>query len=198
VSVLASVVCVALAAGCSSAADDHGATQSSKSANYGGATDNLSTQQPAGTPNCIDREISWGSGGGLGEANDQHTLQPCNDFSSGRSRFLQKTQPSCSNKVASDASVTVDDVDEAVANHDVQAALTGDYRSYGDSGVADAGGFNIVLGATTLFISESTCTHGPNCTPVPKGIASLQAVLQALSDQQRALPSCAGMFDAAR
>jgi hypothetical protein len=147
-------------------------------------------------PGCIDQEISWSSGGGFGQKTDEQTLRPCATFASQRFGFLEsKAEASCTNQVSADAGVTVDDVDAALDDADVRAALATGQQFYGDRGVADAGSFNIAVGTARLSLSEATCTQaGPNCTPVPSGIAALQAVLQALSERQRALPGCAGKF----
>jgi hypothetical protein len=144
-----------------------------------------------GDPGCLDRALSWGHDGGRVAYRDVHRLAPCRAFSIVRSTPGDPaTGPSCENEVTADAAVTVDDVDVALAHPHVAQAMADAAVLYGsDPRPFDGTVFRIEVGSAIIDVG-SDCSGGSVCAAIPSGVAALRSTLQALADQQRALPDC--------
>lgn len=142
-------------------------------------------------PGCIDRALTWSQNGGNGLYQDIHTLTPCATFSLERmGRRDPGADESCENEVAASAAVTVDDIDAALADADVQAAIADAPVLYGrDARPFDGTVFRIEIGSAVIDVGWE-CESEPGCPPIPAGVAALQNALEALTEQQRALPDC--------
>jgi hypothetical protein len=140
---------------------------------------------------CIDQALSWGPNGGLVAYEERSELATCRTF-----RIVRMTPgdppilASCENEVDSSAATTVDAIDRAVADADVQAAITRAPVLYGqDSRPVDGTVFRIDIGGATIDVGDD-CAGSSGCTAIPAGVAALRIALQALTDQQRPLPTC--------
>lgn len=160
--------------------------------NEGGEPDGGSPMPDSGLPQdgCVDATVSWRFDGGFVAYTDNLALTPCRTFTLERKSFGDPgSDASCSNEVASDATITVGAVDAALADTDVQAAFAIAPVLFGrDSRPVDGTVFRIEVGGAVIEVGDA-CTD-PTCTAIPAGVEALRGVLQQLAEQQRALPDC--------
>ena len=149
--------------------------------------------QDSGAPNdgCLDRAVSWGPNGGRVAFQDRFTLTPCRTFAQERMGLGNPSSSgSCRNEVATDAVVSLDDLNVALAHADVQAAIADAPLLFGlDSRPVDGTVLRIEFGGAMIDVGAA-CMGQALCTPIPAGVAALQTVLEQLQAQQRAVPDC--------
>lgn len=150
---------------------------------------------------CLATTVSWGPNGGLTSFTSTSSLKACRTYE--RSRIVGNGAPTllCTTTIGAcvAASISVGDVESALADPDVTAALAGVTQTYGsDSRPCDGTVESITVGAKTIEVGgECTgptggCTQTP-CVPVPAGLRALVNVLEDLDKQEAtAHPECTG------
>jgi hypothetical protein len=141
---------------------------------------------------CVARPIKWGPNGGFVAYSDTHMLMPCRDYAFERvgSRDPDATT-SCENVVTPAALVSIDDVNAALDNTDVAAAIAAPPPVlYGaDSRPVDGVVFRIEIGKGVIDLGGE-CNGSAGCKAIPAGLKALQDTLLALTEQQMQLPNC--------
>jgi hypothetical protein len=155
----------------------------------GGADAGADGGAPSG--DCVAAELGFGPDGGFVAYLDSFELSPCDDFAAERSSFaIPGNDASCQSQVAGDASVTIADVNAALADADVQAALAAAPVLYGrDTRPADGQTYRIEVDGARIDVG-SPCTAGTGCSTIPTGVDALRQLLQTLTTQQLAAPGC--------
>ncbi len=139
----------------------------------------------------------FSDGGGFVPVAKHATLSPPNTFLYEVTSFYADAGTiSCSPALpacGTPSKVDVADVEAAIANPDVQAALIRTPSPvYGSLGVADGPSFGFGLpGGQGFSVGIACATPSATCNPTPAGVAALVQVLRDLTTQQLADPSCA-------
>jgi hypothetical protein len=163
--------------------------------------DSISCRVDAGPPSicaCLSAELAWGPNGGLVAYQDRSTIYPCKTYTHERTTF-RVDEPSTTGCKAELPPCGVDalgigDVNAALANKDVQAALKAAPVLYGrDLRPVDGTVFRISLGGKTIDVG-SPCSAARDCRAIPAGVAALVEVLRALDKQELAKPACSSVF----
>jgi len=166
-----------------------------------GTSPHPTPKPPPPCTDCLTTTVSWGSNGGLTQFTSSSSLQTCRTYE--RSRIVGNGAPTvvCTAELGAcaSASIAVGDVEAALADPDVTAALAGTTQTYGsDSRPCDGAVLSITVGARTVEVGgECTgptggCTQTP-CVPVPTGLRTLANVLQKLDIQEASThPECTG------
>ena len=128
----------------------------------------------------------------------------CRTFSYTRTPAPAGTPTSCSAEIGGcdAAAPAVHDVEEALADPDVQAALAGSVPFYGiDSRPWDGVALDITVGSKTLTVGDdcgdgNPCwgACGPTCVPVPAGVRALGKLLTSLQQAALKTGTCAQAF----
>jgi hypothetical protein len=139
------------------------------------------------------------------DTDDSMLLSPTNSFEyMGATPFLTDggvvTRPTCDPAMPAcndPARIDVSDVEAAIANPDVQAALgatTPVKCGVGPGQISSFPVFSFGQSDQRGFSCGPDCpTPSGTCTPIPSGIKALIDLLHALKAQERADPSCAGV-----
>ena len=143
-------------------------------------------------PGCLSAAISWGLDGGFVAYRDQFALEPCANFSAERMPGRSPGDPeACANEVATDAAITIVDVNAALAHAEVAAGFAAAPVLYGrDTRPVDGTVFRIERAKKVIELGQDCGGGGAGCRAIPAGLASLRQLLQALAQQQVALPGC--------
>jgi hypothetical protein len=147
--------------------------------------------------------LSWGwSGGGDLVYRASSSLAQCGAYTYGRAPAGGGPTTTCSDTLAGcgGPSVSIEDVERALADPDVVAALSGPAGLYGaDPRPCDGEMLTIGVGSALLEVgvdctaTGSGCLPGP-CRPVPAGLGRLVGVLTAIDAQEGAAPACKAVF----
>lgn len=146
--------------------------------------------------------MTWGSTGGLTSFTTASSLKACRTYE--RTRSTQGGPPTLTCTATLDgcgaAPIAIGDVEAALANPDVTAALAGTTKIYGsDNRPCDGAVESITIGGKTIEVGGECsgpgaggCTATP-CVPVPAGLRALVNVLDGLDTQEAtAKPECTG------
>ena len=156
--------------------------------------------QPPPCASCLSTTVSWGATGGFVQFQDSSSVSSCSSYV--RSRHTNTGTPvvRCTTKLAacSASAIGVRDLEAAIANPDVVAALDGATKTYGtDNRPCDGSVTEITVGSKTVEVggecsTTAACTPSP-CVEVPKGLRALADLLDKLDAQvATANPSCTG------
>jgi len=151
----------------------------------------------AGMPveGCLDQTLHFGWSGGFVAFSDLITISPCRSFAVERTVGRGGgSDAMCQNEIASDAMITADAIDAALAEPAVQAAFAAAPKLFGtDSRPVDGSVYSLELGGATVEVGGE-CGGGGGlggtCTEIPSALGALVSLLQALVTQQMALPDC--------
>jgi hypothetical protein len=159
---------------------------------------------PPPTPACTDclaTTVSWGPSGGLTSYTTTSSLKACRTYDHSRVTGNEAPTLICTANLSACGapSIAVADVEAALADPDVIAALAGTTKTYGsDFRPCDGAVESITVGANTIEVGgdctgpNSGCTQMP-CVPVPPGLRALANVLDDLDKQEAtAHPECTG------
>jgi hypothetical protein len=138
---------------------------------------------------CVDETISWGRAGGFVIYHDTSTLEPCAQYTRTRTETGGGTPSSCAQTLqqACGAGLGADDVVEALADPDVQAALATAPVLYGlDTRPLDGQVFQIQVEAALIEVGNAC--QSAQCTPIPDGVGALRDLLVAIDEQELAEP----------
>lgn len=149
---------------------------------------------------CLAASLSWGSDGGEVAFVDRSTLSSCHDYARTRTNS-GSTTPSLTcaqalrdcpgDAVDADMASTTSDVNGALADADVQAALAKAPVLYGsDPRPVDGAVFQVMVGGKKIEVGGA-CGGASGCTEVPAGVAHLRDVLQEI-DKEKELSVCSG------
>lgn len=176
-----------------------GAAGTGASAGSGGTTNPL-----VECTDCLADAISWGYEGGLVEYTITGSITPCRSYTYTRVLANAEPPPPESCTVDLDAcgapSVSVNDLEQALAHPDVVLALANPPPLYGvDNTCMDAGVDRITVGSKTLHVGDAcdsgaSCADTSSCVPIPPGVAALEKVLHALQVQYLEVGECATKF----
>lgn len=173
----------------------------------GTTSDTTSTVSVACT-DCLSQTITWGYTGGYVQYDDVASLSACRTYQHTRNMVVPwgtdaGPGTSCSGEIGGcDAGVdAVHDVEQALAQPDVIAALASSVPLYGnDPRPCDVGVMLIQVGTQTLTVGEecgptALCqlNHTP-CVPVPAGVRALANVLVAVDQALLEQGECATTF----
>jgi hypothetical protein len=154
----------------------------------------------SGTPSdasvaiCVDAELVFGFSGGFVAYVDRHTLDRCDVFAVERTPANDSSAvaSSCESTVAPDAEVSIADVNAALADGDVEAALTSAPVLYGyDARPVDGPLYAIEVDGARIEVGGA-CGDRAGCTEIPAGVDVLRALLQSLVEQQLGAAGCEG------
>lgn len=181
-----------LLAGCGSTVES-----STTDAAPDGTSDSASTDTgvaDTGCPKCLSSELSWGLDGGEVAWVDRSTLKGCDDYHGTRTGTTtlacDAKIPTCPGDVPDSDFVTgVVDVESALANADVQAALAKAPVLYGtDPRSFDGTVFQVLVGTKKIEVGGA-CGGASGCTDIPAGVQQLRAVLERI-DAEKKLTVC--------
>ena len=158
--------------------------------------------KPTNCTDCIGQSIAWGMNGGLtGGTLVQSSVSTCRTYAH---EMQSSTNPKkCTTTLGACSATTVGiaDVERALADPDVQAAIASNVELYGsDPRGCDGAVFEIQIGARTIDIGGDCSLPngcGPSqtkCVPVPQGLAKLQDLLALLDHQELARPACSAFW----
>jgi hypothetical protein len=156
---------------------------------------------------CILHKVTWGWNGGDPVFVETSTLDRCLSYTYSRTPVGSsnpKTQ-TCSTDIANctGPSISIRDVDDAVENPDVVAALAGSTLLYGgDSRPCDGSVLDIRVDGAELQVggdcgpedAGAGCGLPGSCTPVPPGLRALAALLARMDMQELTIPPCSNTF----
>jgi hypothetical protein len=154
---------------------------------------------------CFSHQLTWGYTGGYDAFVASSALEGCLLYK--YSRTPTGTDPmaqTCSTDLSTctGSSISTRDVDDALANPDVVAALAGNTLLYGsdprpcdgnvlDIHVDDAG---VQVGGDCVPDAGAGCGLSGSCTPVAPGLRALATLLTQLDEQELAIPPCSTTF----
>lgn len=159
---------------------------------------NAGSGADAGMPvdGCLDQPLTFGWNGGFVAFSDVITISPCRAFAVERTagRGGPSLEGSCENEIAAGAMISADAIDAALAEPAVQAAFAAAPKLFGeDSRPVDGSVYSIELGGKTIEVGGE-CGGGGGlggpCVEIPPELSELVTALQALVEQQMALPDC--------
>lgn len=149
-----------------------------------------------GACDCIGSTLTWGYEGGLTVVRRGAEIRPCGDFSYSVTMGTGPTRM-CTNAVpcVGDEEVTMAEVLAALADSDVQSALTtGRPIVYGrDPRVFDGQVFIVEYEGKRIVVG-SPCGGTSDCIPIPTGVQMLKDVLESLQDERLATEPCLSTF----
>ena len=192
------VVATALVVACGGSAADPGVTTDggtdASSADSTSPTGEASAPTDAACADCFASVVSWGADGGNARFVDRSTLQICRAYRRDRSSGGADAGVGCVTELAAcnAAPIAIGDVERALANPDVTAALSGSVPLYGsDPRPVDGAVFAITVNGKQLLIGDDCGAAGTGCVAVPAGVGALVTLLKALDAQEIAKPACA-------
>jgi len=156
--------------------------------------------RPPPCAECLSTTVSWGDSGGLTQFHDSSSVSSCRNYVRSRSADTGTPVVKCTTNLAacSASAIGVGDVEAALADPDVIAALDGKTKTYGrDDRPCDGSVVEITVGTKTVEVggecsTTGGCTQGP-CVEVPKGLRALTDLLDKLDVQAASAdPSCTG------
>jgi hypothetical protein len=186
------------------AGDDPGTTKDAGANPMPTTAPTISPHPPPTLPPCTDclgSTVGWGPNGGLTSFTTTSSLKACRTYE--RTRIVGNGAPTlvCSAMIGACVapSISVRDVESALADQDVKAALAGTTTTYGsDSRPCDGIVESITVGARAIDVGGDCtgptggCTQQP-CVPVPAGLRALVNLLEDLDKQEAtAHPECTG------
>ncbi|MFK7991617.1 MAG: hypothetical protein AB8I08_36710 [Sandaracinaceae bacterium] len=148
----------------------------------------------AGACGCIEATLSWRFDGGFVPSRAGSRIDVCRDFAYARTVGTGPTVM-CEDEVpCTGDEVTIGDVNRALADPQVQLALTGTPVFYGrDTRPFDGRIFIIEYRGREIMVGSS-CAGTSDCTPVPAGIEALKDLLESLEDERLEAERCASVF----
>lgn len=158
-----------------------------------------SSPAPSTCSDCLSVEIAWAYDGGLSAYTSSSSLSACRQFTYARSDVTQRCSVDLG--ACADPPISVADVERALADPDVVAALAGTTQLYGsDPRGCDGAVLDVTVGSRTVEVggdcaNANSC--GPAtapCVPVPPGLAALADLLSRLQTQELATPTCKAIF----
>lgn len=147
-----------------------------------------------GACGCIDSTLRWRYEGGFVPNRAESRIDVCRDFSYARTVGTGPTTM-CEDEVpCAGDEATIGDVNRALADTQVQAALTAAPVLYGrDTRPVDGRVFVIEYRGQEITIG-SPCTATIGCTAIPAGVEALKDLLESLQDERLEAPGCASVF----
>jgi hypothetical protein len=173
----------------------------------GGTTSGTTTTVSVPCTDCLSQAVTWGYTGGYVQYDDSASLSACRTYQHTRTLVGGPdagSSQSCSGEIGGcDAGAdAVHDVEQALAQPDVVAALASSVPLYGnDPRPCDGGVMVIKVGTQTLTVGEdcgptALCqiNSGHSCVPVPAGVRALVNVLSAVDQALIKQGECATTF----
>jgi hypothetical protein len=173
----------------------------------GGTTSGTATTVSVPCTDCLSQTVTWGYTGGYVEYDDLASLSACRTYQHTRTLVAGHdagSSQSCSGEIGGcDAGAdAVHDVEQALAQPDVIAALASSVPLYGnDPRPCDGGVMVIKVGTQTLTVGEDcnaeSCLppqSGYSCVPVPASVRALVNVLSAVDQALIKQGECATTF----
>jgi hypothetical protein len=166
------------------------------------------TPTPSDAPSCeycFLHALSWGYTGGEVAFVETSTLGSCVSYTYSRTPVGSSTPQTltCSTDISNCTSISIRDVDGALANADVVAALASKTLLYGsDSRPCDGAVLDIRVDGAEVEVggecgpgdAGAGCGLPGACTPVPPGLRALATLLTQLDKQELAVPPCSTTF----
>jgi hypothetical protein len=123
------------------------------------------------------------------------SVGPCRDFRLDVAAFEDRPAASCGMPMSCPAMYTGINVQQAVDNPDVQAAIRAGSVRYGAGPELPEGGpvYRVEVGQANFEVA-APCAESPGCVAIPPGVQSLVDVLLAVNSQETIRTPCREML----
>jgi hypothetical protein len=140
---------------------------------------------------CLNDDTQWGFMGGFIASHDLDSIFRCNSYQHTRTTGGSTTM--CMDAILCAGTISTADINNAINDPDVQAALAMGTVRYGRMPLPDVSVFTIVVGGNTIRFG-SACMGLAGCTDPPPGVQRLRTLLENLAAQQDSMPACTAVF----
>jgi hypothetical protein len=147
---------------------------------------------------CLGAKLGWAYNGGLVAYTSASSLAECGLYTYGRTPAGGGTTVFCSDTIGGCGapSIAIEDVERALADPDVVAALSATPGLYGsDPRPCDGAVLDILeVGGDCPASGGGGCGLPGACRPVPMGVRRLASLVVAIDAQELAAPACKSVF----
>jgi hypothetical protein len=171
-----------------------GKTSSGSSSGASGAPTDAGPAIDAGCDDAVVSSVSWGSNGGLVRYQDTSKLDPPRAYTHERDNQGNALPITCHTELAGCPSAKIAEINGALQDLTVTAALAAHTVFGVDSRPVDGAVFRIQVGGGYVDVGSACPPQSSSCRPIPPIVERLRLLLTSIDTAELAKADCAGKF----